>query len=486
MTGALSASLDRRLGPLDGAVIVVSNVIGVGIFTTPGFVATLLPNKAAMLAVWAIGGALAFAGAFAYAELAARRPQAGGEYVYLRESFGGLAAFLAGWTSFVAGFSGAIAAGAVGATAYLDQFIPGAGDSAAWLAWHLGPLGVTVSNRSLIAIAIIMAFALVHACGLGPGRLVLTALTMLKVGGLVTFVVVGLSVAGPYASAAAPPPAPAPWTTWLIALVPVMFSYSGWNAAVYIAEEIRYPARNLPVALGLGTATVVGLYLALNGLYLLVVPHDQLVGQIGVGELAAGRLFGSVAASAFAAMAIVIILSSLSAMTLAGPRVYFAMARDGAFLPAAGRVHPRYRTPVVAIFAQAGWSALLVLSSTFEQLLTYTGFSIILFSALAVLSLFFVRHRSAARSERALTGPCATVAGQGSAEATTFRAWGYPWTPALFCMVSFAIVISVIVEAPRVAFAGLGVMAAGVPVYWWMRSRSVTTLNSHKGHEGRV
>ena len=125
------ASLDRRLGPLDAAVIVVSNVIGIGIFTTPGFVAAMLPDKASMLGVWAAGGALAFAGALAYAELAARRPQAGGEYVYLRESFGGLAAFLTGWTSFVAGFAGAIAAGAVGLTAYLDRFVPGAGSATA-------------------------------------------------------------------------------------------------------------------------------------------------------------------------------------------------------------------------------------------------------------------------------------------------------------------------------------------------------------------
>ena len=142
-----SGVLDRRLGPLDAAVLVVSNVIGVGIFTTPGFVATLLPTPGAMLGVWAIGGLLAFVGSLAYAELAARRPQAGGEYVYLRESFGGLAAFLTGWTSFVAGFSGAIAAGAVGVTAYLDRFVPGVGDSTTIAMWRLGPLALTLSPR---------------------------------------------------------------------------------------------------------------------------------------------------------------------------------------------------------------------------------------------------------------------------------------------------------------------------------------------------
>lgn len=453
MTATGRRFLDRRLGPFDAAVIVISNVIGVGIFTTPGVVATMLPGPAATLGVWAAGGALAFAGALAYAELAARRPQAGGEYVYLRESFGGLAAFLTGWTSFVAGFSGAIAAGAVGVAAYLDRLVPGAADTSALAAFHLGPLAVAVSVRSIVAIAVIVSLALVHARGLGPGRVMQNLLTVLKVGALAAFVIAGLSVAPHGAPAViAPAPPDGGWRLWLLALVPVMFSYAGWNAAVYVAEEIREPERNLPRALAAGTLTVVAIYLALNALYLRVVPRAAMAGTIGVGELAAGRLFGSAAASLFAALAIVIILGSLSAMTLAGPRVYFAMARDGAFLPAAGVVHQRFRTPAAAILAQAAWSALLVVSGTFEQLLTYTGFAVILFSGLAVLSLFFVRHRDDTPSP--------------------FRAWGHPWSPALFCAVSFAIVANTIAQAPGVAFAGLGVMAAGIPIYAWTTRRA--------------
>jgi basic amino acid/polyamine antiporter, APA family len=457
VTAPGAASLERRLGLLDAAVIVISNVIGVGIFTTPGFVATLLPSGPAILGVWAAGGALAFAGALAYAELAARRPQAGGEYVYLRESFGPFAAFLTGWTSFVAGFSGAIAAGAVGLAAYLDRLLPGAGSAAPIAAWRIGPLAVTVSTQAIVAIAVIAALAFVHARGLGPGRVVLNALTILKVAALVAFVLVGLILGAPAAAAAPAATLTAvSWRNGLVALVPVMFSYAGWNAAVYVAEEVREPARNVPRALALGTATVVAVYLALNVLYLRVVPVSQLSGTIGVGEIAAGRLFGPSAALVFAAVAIVIILGSLSAMTLAGPRVYFAMARDGAFVPAAARVHPRYHTPAFAIVAQAVWSCLLVVSGTFDQLLTYTGFCIILFSGLAVLSLFFVRRQDGA------AGPAAE---------SPFRAWGYPWAPGVFCLVSFAIVGSTMAQAPAVASAGLGVMAAGAPVYWWLRPR---------------
>jgi basic amino acid/polyamine antiporter, APA family len=446
--------LDRRLGPLDAAVIVISNVIGIGIFTTPGVVAAMLPNAAAMLGVWAAGGALAFAGALAYAELATRRPQAGGEYVYLRESFGGLAAFLTGWTSFVAGFAGAIAAGAVGVTAYLDRFVPGAGNAAAIAAWTAGPLTFTISTRALVAIALILALAVIHARGLGPGRLMQNALTLVKVAALAAFVIAGVLVARPAASLTAAASLPAPhgrWQMWLLALVPVMFSYSGWNAAVYVAEEIREPERNVPRALALGTATVAALYLALNALYLRVLPRSVLAGAASAGALAADVLFGPAAASVFAAIAIVIVLGSMSAMTLAGPRVYFAMARDEAFFRSAARVHPRYHTPAVAILAQAGWSSLLVVSGTFDGLLTYTGFAVILFSALAVLSLFVVRRRGSAG---------------------TFRAWGYPWAPALFCLVGFAIVANTIVQAPRIAGAGLGVMAAGIPIYVWMRWRA--------------
>ena len=261
-------------------------------------------------------------------------------------------------------------------------------------------------------------------------------------------------VAQPDSTVAPPSAAPVPWTSWLLALVPVMFSYAGWNAAVYVAEEIRDPARNVPRALALGTASIVVLYLALNTLYLRVVPREELIGSIGVGEAAAARLFGSAAGSVFAAVAILIILSSLSAMTTTGPRV-LRDGSDGAFLPAAARVHPRYRTPAIAILAQAAWSAVLVLSGTFEQLLTYTGFAVILSSALAVLSLFFVRR--------------------SAIDVATFRAWGYPWAPALFCTVGFAIVLNTIVQAPGVASAGLGVMAAGVPIYWWMRSSAPGT-----------
>jgi basic amino acid/polyamine antiporter, APA family len=422
------ASLERRLGPLDAASIVIANVIGIGIFTAPAFVATIVPDPIAILIVWICGGVLAFLGALAYAELAARRPLAGGEYVYLRESFGEHAAFLTGWTSFVAGFSGAIAAGALSVTTYLDRLIPG------------------TANSKPIAIGLIALLALVHARGLGPGRALQLVLTLVKVGALIAFVAIGFASTQSHAATTfAREPIPA--SALLFAMVPVMFSYSGWNSAAYIAEEVREPSRNVPLGLAIGTVVVVALYVMLNALYVLSPERTVSSGAFG-----------------FNAVAIVIMLSSLSAMTLAGPRVYFAMARDGAFFSAAARVHERYRTPATAITAQAAWSSLLVVSGTFEQLLTYTGFAVILLSGLAVLSLFVNRRR-------ALEGP-------------TFRTWGYPWAPAIFCVVSFVIVVNAIVTAPGASLAGLGVIAAGLPMHWWTRARRETRSVRNSLHAG--
>ncbi|HVC18612.1 MAG TPA: amino acid permease [Vicinamibacterales bacterium] len=442
-------TLERRLGPLDATAIVISNVIGVGIFTTPGIVAQMLPHPWAILSVWIAGGLLAFAGAMAYAELAALRPHAGGEYVYLRESFGPLAAFLTGWTSFVAGFSGAIAAGAVGAAAYLGRFIPAAGDVRPLLSVPLGLVTLSVSRRSIVALAVIAGLTLIHLRGLGPGRLLQNTLAGVKVAALAIFVALGFAIGGGAAAHFHAAKAVSAGS-WLLALIPVMFSYSGWNAAAYVAEEVRDPGRNVPRALALGTLVVVTIYIALNALYLYALPIDRFAGSIGVGETVAAQLLGPAAASAIGLLALVIILGSLSAMVLAGPRVYFAMARDGLFFHRAARVHAGYRTPVAAIVAQALWSGLLVLSGTFEQLLTYTGFAVVLFAGVAVCALFVLRRR------------CPD-------EPRPFRAWGYPLAPGLFAVASLAIVLNAMRESPWPSAAGLAVIAAGIPLYWLLR-----------------
>jgi APA family basic amino acid/polyamine antiporter len=445
------AKLERRLGVADAAALVVSNVIGVGIFTTPGIVCGMLPRPTAILAIWGLGGFLALSGAMAYAELAALKPKAGGEYVYLREGFGRLAAFLTGWTSFVAGFSGAIAAGAIGLTAYLGRFFPSVADSSSLWELSLGRFTLGLSRSTLVALAVILALGAVHVGGLRPGRVVQDMLAAALLLGLLLFIVLGFVLGrGSLENLAGGGKPPA--SAWLLAFIPVMFSYSGWNAAAYVAEEVRDPARNVPRALGWGTGAVVTIYIALNALYLYALPVGQLSGRINAADSVAQRLLGPAAAGWLAVLAILIILSSLSAMTLAGPRVYYAMARDGLFFPAAARVHSRFGTPAIAIAAQTAWSCLLVLSGTFEQLLTYTGFAIVLFSAAAVCTLFVLRWKTPETRR-------------------PFRAWGYPVAPAVFVVASLAIVVNAVFEAPGPSAIGLLVMTAGIPLYWLMRRR---------------
>lgn len=441
-------ALDRRLGPFDAAAIVVSNVIGGGIFFVPVIVAQMVPHGAAILWVWLAGGALAFAGAMAYAELSALRPRAGGEYVYLREAYGPLAAFLTGWTSFVAGFTGAIGASAVALAGYLGRFVPAAADATPIFTVPLPLLPLIVSRRSIVALATIAILSFIHIRGLGPGRIVQNVLAGLKVSALVAIIALGFTI-GTGSPAAITAGAGVPVSGMLLALVPIMFTYSGWNAAVYVAEEVRDPGRNVPLALGLGTAAVIVVYVALNALYLYVLPVAELAALPGgrlldvVGE----RLFGPGAADAIAIFTIVSLSASISAMTLAGPRVYYAMAKDGLFLPAAARVHPKYRTPASAIVAQGLWSSMLVLCGTLSQLVSYTGFAVVLFSAVAVTCVFVLRRRD-------------------PGAARPFRAWGYPWAPAIFVLACLAMVVNEMMRNGATALVGAAVIAAGVPVYF--------------------
>ena len=444
------ATLDRRLGPLDAAAIIVSNVIGGGILFTPPQVAAAIPRPMWFLGAWLAGGALAFAGAMAYAELAALRPRAGGEYVYLNAAYGRFAGFLTGWTSFVAGFTGAIAASAIVLTFYLGRFIPAAADSTPFLVVPLPWMPLTFSRQTLVALSAIGLLAVIHRRGVGPGRVMGNVLAVLKVSALLVFIALGFSIGSGSTANLHASAGPVVATSWLLALIPVMFTYSGWNAAGYVAEEIREPGRNVPRAFALGTAAVIAIYLLLNVLYLYVLPVGELAKVRGsVLDVVADRLLGARAGNIMGVVSIISLAASISAMTFAGPRVYYAMARDGLFFPSAARVHPRYRTPSVAIVAQAIWAGLLVLSGSADALTNYTGFAVVLFSGVAVAALFVLRFR-----EPSVPRP--------------FSAIGYPVAPAIFALASLAIVVNAAYTAPGPVGAGLAVMAAGIPMYVWL------------------
>jgi APA family basic amino acid/polyamine antiporter len=373
--------------------------------------------------------------------------------VYLRDAFGPLAAFLTGWTSFVAGFSGAIAASAVALAEYVGRFVPAAAGVTPIFTIPLPFVPLVLSNKSLTAILAVAALSVVHIRGLGPGSVVQNILAGTKAAALVAVMTLGFAI-GTGTTAGIATGGTFPVSGMLLALVPVMFTYSGWNAATYVAEEIRDPGRNLPLALALGTGAVVVIYVTLNALYLYALPVAE-IATLKEGRLldvVAERLFGFATANLIAAFTVVSLCASISAMVLAGPRVYYAMARDGQFLPAAGAVHRTFRTPAVAIIAQGVWSVVLILSATLSQLVSYTGFAVVLFSGVAVVSLFVLRWRE----------PDAP---------RPFRAWGYPWAPAVFVIASAAILVNAIVRSGPTALAGLAVIATGVPVYFTFARR---------------
>jgi len=458
------STLERRLGPLDAAAIIVSNVIGGGILFTPPQVAAMVPSPMWFLATWLAGGALAFAGAMAYAELAALRPRAGGEYVYLDAAYGRIAAFLTGWTSFIAGFSGAMAASAVVVTFYIDRFAPGAANSTPFFVVPLPYVPLSISPQTIVAVAAIWLLAAVHVRGVGPGRLLQNILAVLKVTALLMFIALGFSFgtgAGANLSQAAASVAPG---NWLFALIPVMFTYSGWNAAAYVAEEIRDPGRNVPRSLAIGTVAVIVIYLLLNVLYLYVFSVGELAAVKGsVLDVVAERLLGGTAGNIMGIVSIVSLMASISAMTFAGPRVYYAMARDGVFFASAANVHPTYKTPAVAIVAQAIWATLLVLSGSADTLTTYTGFAVVLFAGVAVSALFVLRVREP-NAER------------------PFKALGYPIAPAIFTIASFLILSNALYTdlvkpvmndtAFGPSAAGLLVIALGLPLYFFFSRKN--------------
>jgi len=447
--------------------LVISNVIGVGIFVTPGIVAQMVPPPLGILSVWLAGGILAFAGAGAYAELAALKPLAGGEYVYLREAFGPLGGFLSGWTSFVAGFSGAIAAGAIALAAYLGRYFPAAADPTPLIVVPLYLVRISISPMKIVALAAITAFAALHIRGWGSGRPTQNVLTGIEVLALLALIGLGFTFGTGSMRHLAGNAAPIRRSSWLLALIPVMFTYSGWNAAAYVAEEVREPTRNLPRALALGSAVIVALYLLLNWLYLYALGPRQLAGVVRAGDAAADALFGARGASWLTPLLLVALGAGISAMTVAGPRVYFAMARDRLFPPVFAKVHHRHHTPSAAIAAQAVWSGLLVLTGTFEKLLLYTGFAVVLFSGLAVVGLFLQRRRR-------------------RGEGIPFASWGYPVLPALFALSALAMVLNAVSQESRASGAGLAVIAAGLPIYWLMlRRKRIHAQQPENGREKR-
>ena len=449
-----SPGLIRQLGFFSATALVISNMIGMAIFTTTGFMAGELGSAGLILACWTVGAIFALAGAISYSELGINFPSSGGEYVYLTRAYGPEWGFMTGWVSFFAGFSAPIAAAALGFADYLGHLFPVLRHENALLVLGSGNLTLRIGAEQLAGSALIATFTAINCFGLGRSAKVQNVLTSSKLLIIVGFIILGFASGNGNWSHFSEPAVRTSHsslpTSFIVEMLWVMVGYSGWNAATYVAEEVRRPERILPAALAVGTAIVALLYVGLNLVFIYATPLEVMkqgnTPELAPGAISAVRLFGPSVGGIWAALMALCLMSTVNAEVTVGPRVYYAMAKNRAFFAAAGRVHPRWHTPVAAILSQ-GACAMLMTATPFPDLLSYIGMSLTIFSVLSVASLFVFRRRQA---------------GWQRLSAVNFA---YPLIPALYILVGTGMVLFGVMDRPWASLAAFATVGAGALVY---------------------
>lgn len=430
---AQTVAVPYKINFLTGVSIVVANMVGTGVFTSLGFQVIDLKSGFTLLMLWAIGGLIALCGALSYGEIGAALPRSGGEYHYLSRIYHPALGFLSGWVSATVGFAAPTALAAMALGKYAQSVWPNASPQA-------------------LSVGVVLALTAVHASSRRVGSRLQVAATTIKVLVLVGFLAAGLVAAESQPLSFAP--TAAAWQEMLspafaVSLVYVSYAYSGWNAAVYLAGEVKAPQRNLPRILLMGTAAVLLLYVGLNFLFLYSTPLAKLEGQVEVGFVAATQLFGPAVGRLMGGVVAVLLVSTVSSMILAGPRIIQVMGED---LPALGWLARKSPAdiPVRALLFQTALTLLFILTSTFEQVLLYAGFVLSLFTFLTVLGLFVLRQR-----QPHLPRP--------------YRTWGYPFTPLLFLGLNAWTLWFIVHDKPTETLYGLATLAVGLGVYWLSR-----------------
>ena len=441
--------LPRKLGLWSTIAVLVGSTIGSGIFRAPAAIAQHIDSVPVFALAWIAGGVVALAGALTFAELACMFPRSGGIYVYLREAFGRLPAFLFGWAELLILRPAAYGAIAVTSSEYAWRLL-GADHTQAALS--LGP--VALSRAQVLAIAMIVTVGLINRRGVEFGAMVQNLSTVLKVAALLGLVAIGLVLTpgalpvhvAPAASEAAP-------AAFVLAMVSILWAYDGWCDVGFVSGEIKDPQRALPKVFILGTAAVVGLYLAANFVYLRVVPLDRMVGSELIAADVAAALVGPLGVTLVAAAVMISTFGTLNGSMMTGPRVFYAMAEDKLFFAALARVHPRYGTPTGSIMLSVALGAVFVSVRSFAELAEHFVIGIWPFYALSVAAVFVLRRRQPDRPR-------------------SYRTWGYPVVPLLFLGASLFLLISYAVQQPLVFGVDLLILATGIPVYWWWSRRA--------------
>jgi APA family basic amino acid/polyamine antiporter len=450
-------SLVRGLGLLDSVLLLVSGIIGSSIFLTARDIATPLPQPMLFLLVWVLGALISLCACFAFAELGSMFPDSGGQYIYLREAYGDLTAFLYGWMLFTVANGGTIAALSVAAAAYVGQVVPFV--SEAHVLFKI--LGIAFTRAHLFGLLLIAILTFVNVVGLRWGTLLQNLSTWTKFTAMAAFVVLGFAIGkGNFANFHATGPlsmelAPAALISALgVGLIAVFWAYDGWVYITWVAGEVKEPKRNVPRAMVLGVLAVGAIYIAMNLTYVYAMPVNQIATHQTIAHAAASVLFSPRAAGWLSLMIAVSCFSGAATCTLSGARVYMAMAQDGVFFKRMAEVHPKWRTPAFSLIGQGTWAAVLTISGHYDQLYTYVIYGMVLSYTLTVIALFWLRWK---RPE--VPRP--------------YRCTGYPWLPGLYILIGTAWTLNTIFTRPAEAFWGTIIVLVGVPFYldWKRRNR---------------
>lgn len=428
------AELARRLSLGDSIAIVVGIMIGGGIFLVPNLVARSLPSMSMVMAVWVFAGVVSLLGALACAELGAAFPVTGGQYVFLREAYGPMTAFLCGWSLFTVARSAQVAWMSVVFSLYVSYLVA------------VGPLA-----SKLLSLAVLAVFTWVNYRGMKLGAIIQNSFTLAKVTGALIIIAAALLLGGHARHSAPPHVIGISLSSFGVALIACLLAYDGWVQLTFVAGEIRDPKRNVVRALTFGTFAVAAIYLLANLAYFRVLTISEIAASQHVGADAAGQVLGAAGGTVVSLIILISIMGTLNGCFMTIPRVYFAQAADGLFFRKFAEIHPVYGTPGFAILAQGAWAAVLLLTGSYESLIDYALFGIWVFYGLMVAAVIVLR-----RTRPDLPRP--------------YRMWGYPATPLLFLAITIWFLGNMLVTRPGPAFAGMGLMLTGVPAYLvWLR-----------------
>lgn len=448
-----NSKLSRSLNRFDGVMLLVGNMIGIGIFTTTGYIAENIQASFYLFLIWILGAIYAYCGALVYAEMATRFPVSGGDYHYLKAAYHPLLGFLFGWSTFAVTYTGSIAVIAIGFATYLLNIAPEALQN-----WSISPgLFIEFNLLKIVAIIIIIFLTWINALGVKQGARFQNIFTLIGISIILGFIISGFlssNASAEHFSPFLPKKIDIDQLSLIgVSLVSVVFTYSGWTTIVYIAGEIKNPNRNIPGAMWLSVIIVAAVYLLMNAVYLLSMPLLEMKGIVDIGYQSMLVLFGRNIGIVFSILIMLLTLSSLNSTILSGARIYYAVAKEGRFFKLAGRLHPRFKVPGASLWLQCLWAVVLILSGTFNQLLTYTVFVMVVFSFLSGGALFFLR-----RNQRE------TTAG--------FKMKAYPILLSAYLIVSAWIMITVLLHRPGESIIGLIIVMLGVPFYYyWKKDR---------------